>query len=49
LRPDQSGSRNGDHLMLHQIGREGRQPIVLAVGPAVDDCDVLALDEAGVA
>jgi hypothetical protein len=49
LRPDEAGSRNGDHLMVYQIGREGWQPIVLAVSPALLDGDVLALNEASVA
>ena len=35
------------HLAAHQIGRQRRQSIVLAVRPAVFDRDVLALDITG--
>ena len=35
------------HLTADQIGRQRRQSIVLALGPAVFDRDVLALDIAG--
>jgi hypothetical protein len=49
LRPNEAGSRNGDHLPSYQVGREGRQLIVVAVGPAVFDGDVLALNEARLA
>ena len=40
----------GDHAdsSAHQFGRQRRQPIVLILGPAVFDGDVLALDIAGV-
>src|SRR5262249_61509207 len=43
------GSRMGDTLMWYQTGREGRKPIVLAIGPSVLDGDVLALNETRVA
>ena len=38
----------GDHgdLATNQVGRQRRQPIVLNLGPTVDDRDVLALDVA---
>jgi hypothetical protein len=49
LRPNEAGSRNGNHLTSYQIGREGRQPIVVAVSPAVFDGNVLALNEARLA
>ena len=39
----------GNHINLtaNHIGRQGLQPIVLALRPAILDCHVLALDEAG--
>ena len=34
------------HRASNQIGRQGRQPIIMAVCPAIFDRDVLALDKA---
>src|SRR5258705_9979396 len=39
-----SGCDNHSHLTTSQLGRERRQAIILALGPAIFDCDVLALD-----
>jgi hypothetical protein len=36
------------YLTADEIGRQCRQPIILAFGPAVFDSDVLALDMSGV-
>jgi hypothetical protein len=37
---------NHGHLAADQFGGERRQPIELTLGPAIFDCQVLALDEA---
>ena len=45
-----NGTAGGDdhsHLGLHQIGGEGRKPIVLIRGFAIFDFDILAVDVAG--
>jgi hypothetical protein len=46
LRPDEACNRNSDDLTVNQIGREGWEPIVLAVCPAILNGDVLTLNEA---
>src|SRR5262249_53234978 len=43
-----SGCDDHGDLSTNQFGRQRRQPIVLALRPAVFDHDVLALDIAGV-
>jgi hypothetical protein len=42
-----AGSGNHGYLTTNQIGRQGRQSIVLALRPTVFDRDVPALDVAG--
>jgi hypothetical protein len=38
---------DGGYLAADQIGREGRQPAVVVLRPAILDREVLVLDEAG--
>src|SRR5207247_1839078 len=38
---------NHGHGTANELGRKHRQPVILIVGPAIFDCHVLALDEAG--
>ena len=45
-RSDASGRGDHSNLPANQVGRQRRQPIELTLGPAVFDCQVLALDKA---
>src|SRR5262245_28552818 len=45
-RPFSADGNNDSHLPLHERSRKRRQPVVLTIGPAVVDYDVLTLDKA---
>ena len=49
MAPRRCRSHDHRHLAADQIGRQRRQPIELALGPAIFDRDVAALDVAGFA
>ena len=40
------GAADDVDLAADEVGRQDRQPVVLAAGPAIFDCDVATLDEA---
>jgi hypothetical protein len=42
-----AGSGNYRDVTLNQIGRQRRQPVILALRPAVFDCNVAAIDVTG--
>ena len=44
---DLAGRSDHGDLSPHQIARQGRQPIVLLLRPAIFDRDIAALDKAG--
>ena len=45
FRSDDASGHNGEHLTLHQLTGESRQPVVLAVGPSIFYGDILAFNK----